>query len=55
VASHRKKGIGELGSVYEEALIENRQLGRDFVLLNDEVPVLEGMNHTLRTGLERGV
>jgi chromosome segregation ATPase len=51
----RKKGIGELESVYEEALIQNRQLGRDLALLKDEVAVLEEMNQTLRTGLDTGV
>jgi hypothetical protein len=51
----RRKGIGELESVYEEALIQNRQLGRDLALLKDEVAVLEEMNQTLRTGLESGV
>jgi hypothetical protein len=46
-----KKGIEELVFLYEEALIQNRQMAVDMLSLRDEVAVLEEMNATLKAGL----
>jgi hypothetical protein len=46
-----KRGLPELESVYEEALIQNRQMADDHAALIDEITVLEEMNRILLAGL----
>jgi hypothetical protein len=46
-----KRGFTELESIYEEALIQNRQMALDHAALTDEIAVLEEMNVILKAGL----
>jgi hypothetical protein len=46
-----KKGFDELQGIYEEALIQNRQMALDHAALREEIVVLEEMNATLNPGL----
>jgi hypothetical protein len=45
----RKKGVQELEALYEEALAENRTLGQDVSLLDDEVAAMEEIHRTLES------
>jgi hypothetical protein len=47
----RAKGLPELEAIYEDALIQNRQMGIDLAALKDEAAVLQEMNLTLSAGL----
>jgi hypothetical protein len=47
----RKKGMGELECIFEEALIQNRQMTMDHVLLKEEVAALEELHAGLKKGL----
>jgi chromosome segregation ATPase len=47
----RTKGLQELEAIYEDALIQNRQMGIDLAALKDEAAVLQEMNLTLSAGL----
>jgi DNA repair exonuclease SbcCD ATPase subunit len=44
----RKKGFGELEYIFEEALIQNRQMTMDHVLLRDELAALEELKAGLK-------
>jgi hypothetical protein len=46
-----KKGFDELQCVYEEALIQNRQMPLDHAALKDEITVLEEMNATPKAAM----
>jgi hypothetical protein len=48
----RKKGLGERECLFEEALIQNRQMTMDHVLLRDEVAALEELHAGLKAGLQ---
>lgn len=42
-----QKGIRELDCIYEEALVQNREMASDLVVLRDEIKIQEEINSTL--------
>jgi hypothetical protein len=48
----RKNGIGELESIFEEAVTQNRESAIDHVVLKDEVAAFEEINTSFKAGLE---
>jgi hypothetical protein len=48
-----KNGLAELCSIFEEAMIQNRQMGIDHVVLKDEVSALEEINASFKANLVR--